>query len=143
MDASLVSGFPITIIGMGTAFAVVLLLIGHGPMTSRLPDQSNTAVPTPRRRLRTPSAPSGLKRVEQKISDPFEWKAGKVTSLGFGQKIKHDDMIWLEKFGKAKPFEVRSVWRRKITWRLKIVRDPKTGAKRIVGVGQPQWSDAK
>ena len=81
--------------------------------------------------------------VQQKISDPFDWNPGQVTSFGLGQKIIHDDMIWLEKHGKAKPFEVRSVWQRKVTWRLQIVRDPATGAKRIVGVGQPKWNDAK
>ena len=50
--------------------------------------------------------------VENKISDPFDWNPGQVSLFGFGQKINHDDMIWLEKHGKAKPFEVRSGWRR-------------------------------
>ena len=81
--------------------------------------------------------------VEQKISDPFDWKKGSVRSFGFGVEIRHDDMLWLEKYAKAKPFLVRSVWRRKLSWKLKIVRDPSTGGQRIVGVGRPQWSDAK
>ena len=72
-----------------------------------------------------------------------DWGAGEVSSFGFGLEIRHDDMLWLEKHGKAKPFEVRSLWRRKFTWRLRIVRDPATGVKRIVGVGNPQWTDAK
>jgi len=41
------------------------------------------------------------------------------------------------------PFEVRSVWRRKFTWRLRIVRDPVTDAEHIIGVGKPQWVDEK
>jgi hypothetical protein len=45
--------------------------------------------------------------------------------------------------GKAKVFEVRSVWRRKFTWRLRIVRDPNTHAEEIIGVGKPRWVDAK
>ncbi|MHA1572289.1 MAG: hypothetical protein ACTSWM_10735, partial [Alphaproteobacteria bacterium] len=81
--------------------------------------------------------------VEQKISDPFDWKKGSVRLFGFGVEIRHDDMLWLEKYAKAKPFEVRSVWRRKLSWKLKIVHDPNTGARRIVGVGRPNWSDAK
>jgi len=81
--------------------------------------------------------------VEQKISDPFDWKKGSVRSFGFGLEIRHDDMLWLEKHAKAKPFLVRSVWRRKLSWKLQIVHDPKTGTKRIVGVGRPNWSDAK
>ncbi len=81
--------------------------------------------------------------VEQKISDPFDWKKGSVRSFGFGLEIRHDDMLWLQKHAKAKPFEVRSVWRRKLSWKLRIVRDPNAGARRIVGVGKPQWSDAK
>jgi len=55
----------------------------------------------------------------------------------------YDDMIWLEKYGKAKVFEVRSVWRRKFTWRLRIVREPNTGEEAIIGVGNPRWVDAK
>jgi hypothetical protein len=35
---------------------------------------------------------------------------------------------------------VRSIWHRKMTMRLQIVRDPSTGAQRIVGVGKPRWS---
>ncbi len=71
------------------------------------------------------------------------WGADEVSSFGFGLEIRHDDMLWLEKHAKAKPFLVRSVWRRKLSWKLQIVRDPATGAKRIVGVGQPRWSDIK
>ena len=81
--------------------------------------------------------------VEQKISDPFDWKKGSVRSFGFGLEIRHDDMLWLQKHAKAKPFLVRSVWQRKLSWKLQIVHDPKTGARRIVGIGKPQWSDAK
>jgi len=54
-----------------------------------------------------------------------------------------DDLIWLEKHSTAKPFEVRSVWRRKLIWRLRIVRDPNTGAEHIIGLGKPQWVDEK
>ena len=84
--------------------------------------------------------------VGQKISDPFDFHSGKkfeFQKYGFKEVVESDEMIWLAKYGKAKPFEVRSVWRRKFTWRLRIVRDPATGAKRIVGVGKPQWTDAK
>ncbi len=66
-----------------------------------------------------------------------------MRSFGFGLEIRHDDMLWLQKCAKAKPFLVRSVWRRKLSWKLRIVHDPNTGARRIVGVGQPQWGDAK
>ena len=84
--------------------------------------------------------------VENKISDPFDWTPGRVNKFekyGIKREIRHDDMIKLQRYGKAKPFTVRSVWRRKITWRLKIVRDPNTGKNRLVGVGRPRWSDSK
>ena len=71
------------------------------------------------------------------------WGADEVSSFGFGLEIRHDDMLWLEKHAKAKPFLVRSVWRRKLVWRLRIIRNPKTGKYQLIGDGQPNWADAK
>jgi len=80
--------------------------------------------------------------VEQKISDPFDFTSGRFFTAP-GERISHDDMIWLDKHGKAKIFEVRSIWRRKFTWRLRIVRDPISREEQIIGVGKPRWTDAK
>lgn len=78
--------------------------------------------------------------VEQKISDPYDFTSGRSFSA-FGERMSHDDLIWLERYGKAKVFEVHSVWRRKLVWRLRISRDQQTGSRRIEGIGLPRWRD--
>ena len=78
--------------------------------------------------------------VEHKILDPFTFSPDRVNRFPGGQTLVHNDMLFLQKHTKAKPFTVRSIWHRKMTMRLQIVRDPSTGAQRIVGVGKPRWS---
>jgi len=59
------------------------------------------------------------------------------------KKADRDSMKGLAKHGKAKVFEVRSIWRRKMIWRLRITHDRQSGEIQIVGVGQPKWADVK
>lgn len=80
--------------------------------------------------------------VDQKIDDPFDWNKGQVTRFG-AYEIRHDDMILLSRFGKARVFTVRSDWRRAFTGRIRIEPDVQSGQNRILGLEAARWTDAK
>jgi hypothetical protein len=65
-----------------------------------------------------------------------------INRFPFGERLVHNDMLWLQSNGRAKPFVVRSVWRRKVVARIRIAKDLNTGETRIVGfASKPRWSD--
>ena len=80
--------------------------------------------------------------VTHTIADPFEFTPGRVNNFFGIEKVVHNEMLWLEAHGRAKRFTVRSVWRRRVTMRLRLGKDPVTGKRRITGfVEEPKWSD--
>ena len=81
-----------------------------------------------------------------KVNDPFDWTPGRVNKFekaGIKLEIRHDEMIKLQKYGKAKPFIVRSVWRRNFVGRIRIEQIPGTNRIRIIGFESSRWTDAK
>jgi hypothetical protein len=52
-------------------------------------------------------------------------------------------MIFLNRFGKARIFTVRSDWRRAFTGRIRIQPDARSGQNRILGLEAAKWTDAK
>lgn len=86
--------------------------------------------------------------VNQRIRDVYDWKPGQVFEFElpdvfpvsripreFRPKvtIKSDELIFLHKFGRARTFVTKSAWKRKITRRIRVATDPKTGKLRILG----------
>jgi peptidoglycan hydrolase-like protein with peptidoglycan-binding domain len=81
--------------------------------------------------------------IQQNWRDVFDFTPGAKTELrieGMGMTVDHDEMIFLHRMGRAKPFRMRSTWNRAVTGEIRIAKDPRTGKDRIVGVTL-KWAD--
>jgi hypothetical protein len=55
-------------------------------------------------------------------------------------EVKSDDLIFLYRMGKARPFQLRSSWQRQVVGQIRIVRNPQTG-KEEIGSLTLKWAD--
>jgi hypothetical protein len=54
----------------------------------------------------------GVVRFE--FNDPYDWHSGKTVPIGFFSTFKDCDMILLEEYRGAKPFDMKSTWNKMI-----------------------------
>ncbi|MDH3234267.1 MAG: peptidoglycan-binding protein [Alphaproteobacteria bacterium] len=81
--------------------------------------------------------------IEQNWRDTFDFTPGRTIQVGIGRlgvKVETDELIFLERLGQARRFQLRSKWRRSVTGQIKLEKDAATGKNRIVGVTL-KWTD--
>ncbi|MEJ2119813.1 MAG: peptidoglycan-binding domain-containing protein [Alphaproteobacteria bacterium] len=81
--------------------------------------------------------------IDQKWRDKFDFEPGKVIEIpyeGSPVRVITDELIFLRGVGKARTFQQRSSWQRRVVGQIEIVRNPKTGKEQIGGVAL-KWAD--
>jgi len=75
--------------------------------------------------------------IEQNWRDKFDFAPGKTIHLpskDVGVKVVTDELIFLRGVGKARPFQLRSTWRRRVAGEIQVAKNPNTGKNEVVGV---------
>jgi hypothetical protein len=81
--------------------------------------------------------------IDQNWRDKFDFEPGKVIEIpyeGSPVRVITDELIFLRGVGKARTFQQRSSWQRRVVGQIEIVRNPKTGKEQIGGVAL-KWAD--
>jgi len=81
--------------------------------------------------------------IEQNWRDTFDFAPGRTIHLPIkevGVKVETDELIFLRGVGKARPFQLRSAWRRRVTGQIRVAKNPNTGKNEIVEVTL-KWAD--
>ena len=81
--------------------------------------------------------------IQQNWRDTYDFAPGQTfrfPPIGPAVEVKSDDLIFLHRMGKARPFQLRSSWRRQVVGEIRIVRNPRTGREEMGGVTL-KWAD--
>jgi Putative peptidoglycan binding domain len=81
--------------------------------------------------------------IDQNWRDKFDFEPGQVFEIpkeGSPVKIITDELIFLRGVGKARIFQQRSSWQRRVVGQIEITTDPETGKQQIGGVAL-KWVD--
>jgi Putative peptidoglycan binding domain len=81
--------------------------------------------------------------IDQNWHDKFDFEPGRVLEIPFqGSPIRvvTDELIFLQGVGKARVFQQRSTWQRRVTGKIEITTDHETG-KEHIGKVALKWAD--
>lgn len=81
--------------------------------------------------------------IDQNWRDKFDFEPGRVIEIpvkGSPVRVVTDELIFLRGVGKARTFQQRSSWRRRVVGQIEISRNPKTGKEQVGGVAL-KWAD--